>query len=196
MKKIIVLTLISLMLAIVAGCAGGASIAKLTPIPTLIPATLPAPRGEVVMASFGRGDCPILALDLFAAWVKAGHPESDPFEIQSLTGVTCQASFPVDVLPLFKEPNVWFSGSIACVSCHGDTVKTASAQLGLATYADIVAGSRRADPNAKGKSILDDGSGNFEKAQLYTRIFSRQMPIGRPQDSPQKGPVVFVGKKK
>jgi hypothetical protein len=196
MKKIIVLTLVSLIITMLAGCAGGSTTLKLTPIPTLIPATLPAPRGEVVMASFGRGDCPIMALDLLAAWVKAGHPESAPFEIQSLTSITCQASFPVDVLPLFKEPNVWFAGSIACVSCHGDTVKTSAAQLSLATYAGIVAGSRRADPNAPGKSILDDGSGNFEKAQLYTKIFTRQMPMGRPQDSPPKGPVVFVGKKK
>ena len=196
MKKIIVLTLIGLLVALVVGCAGGASTVQRTPIPTLIPATMPAPSGEVVMASYGRGDCPIMALDLLAAWVKAGHPESAPFEIQSLTGPTCQATFPVDVQPLFKEPNVWFAGAIACTSCHGENVKSSSAQMSLATYADIVAGSRRTDPNAPGKTILDDGSGNFAKAPLYTMIFSRQMPMGRPQDSPQKGPVVFVGKKK
>ena len=194
MKKITILTMIGVLLAL-AGCAGGAGAAKRTPIPTPIPATLPAPRGSIQLTSFGRGQCAINALDLIAAWVAAGVPESDPFDFQSLKNEACQATFPADVQPLFQEPNVWFPGAIACTACHGDNVKASSAQMSLTTYAGIMAGSRRTDPNASGNNILKDKNGSFEKSLLYNMIFTRQMPMGRPQDSPQKGPVVYVGKK-
>jgi hypothetical protein len=194
MKKILVLIVIGVMLSLV-GCAGAGAV-KRTPIPTSIPATLPAPLGFIQLTSFGRGQCAINALDLIAAWVAAGTPESDPFDLQSLKNETCQASYPADVQPLFQEPNVWFSGAIACTSCHGDEVKTSSAQMSLTTYGGIMAGSRRTDPNAKGHDILKGSDGTFEKSLLYNMIFTRQMPMGRPQDSPQKGPVVYVGKKR
>ena len=166
-----------------------------TPIPTLIPATLPAPPVSVQQVSFVQGPCQIAALDLIGAWVEAGKPESDSFDFTDIEGTACQASFHPDVLPLFTEPNVWFAGAIACRTCHGPDLETSAAQMDLSSYEGILAGSRRSSAKQSGESILDNTAG-WEKSKLYIQIFTRQMPMGRPSDSPQKGPIVSVGQLK
>lgn len=163
-----------------------------TPIPTLISATLPAPPVAAQQASFTQGACSIAALDLIGAWVEAGKPESESFDFTDIEGTACQASFHPDVLPLFTEPNVWFAGAIACRTCHGPDLETSAAQMDLSSYEGILAGSRRSSAAQSGESILNNVAG-WEKSKLYIQIFTRQMPIGRPSDSPQKGPIVNIG---
>ena len=79
-----------------------------TPIPTYIPITEAKPTLHIQLVSFGAGQCSVAALDFLGNWVKAGKPENATFEFQSVTGQTCQATFPQDVLPLFTQPNIWF----------------------------------------------------------------------------------------
>jgi hypothetical protein len=166
-----------------------------TPIPTYIPVSAARPTLRIQQVNFGAGQCSVAALDFLGEWVKAGKPESAPFEFQSETGQTCEATFPQDVLPLFTQPNIWFDGAIACSTCHGSNLANAAAKMSLVDYANIIAGSRRDSPTAVGNDILGDGT-NWPQAKLYTMIFTRQMPIGRPFNSPQQGPIIHVGTEK
>jgi hypothetical protein len=163
-----------------------------TPIPTLYPAELAAPTQMVSQGSYDRGQCEIAALDLIAAWVQAGKPEQAAFDFQDTSGRACQATFPADVFPLFKEPNIWFAGAIACATCHSADVKNDPANLSLADYASILAGSHRTDPSTPGQDILGSG-GPWEKSKLYFMITTHLMPVGRPASSPDKGPDIHVG---
>ncbi len=165
-----------------------------TPIPTLAPATLVSPS-TIEQLSFGVGDCEITALDLIGAWVYAGTPETQQFGFTDQNGNDCLATFEKDVMPLFTQPNIWYPGAIACSSCHGVNLSLSAAQLSLATYEDILAGSRRSNRSTKGKDILNSKDG-WEKSSLYIQIFTKQMPIGRPDTSPPKGPNIRVGELK
>ena len=191
-KKNLCLSGALLITLLLAACSTAARVER-TPIPTLIPAALPAPSNASVGISFGEGQCRIYALDLIGAWVQAGKPESGPFNFFNQRGDKCQAAFAKDVLPLFTEPNIWYSGSIACAACHGKNTNLASAQMSLIDYAGIIAGSRRADNAPKGQDILADGQGSWEKSKLYTMILTKQMPMGRPATTSPKGPLVDVG---
>jgi hypothetical protein len=161
-----------------------------TPIPTLIPAFLAAPTQRVSQVSFGGGQCEMAALDLIGAWVKAGKPESEPFDFTTLDGKACQASF-LEVAPLFTQPNIWFAGAIACATCHGTDIKLAAANLSLVDYKNILLGTRRAE-SAAGQDILGNAS-SWEQSKLYDVMVKRLMPMGRPFTSPEKGPTVKVG---
>jgi len=37
------------------------------------------------------------------------------------------------------------------------------------------------------------GGGNWTESIMYQQLIDRQMPLGRPPNSPAKGPVVNVG---
>jgi hypothetical protein len=175
-----------------AGCYSSGAQTAHTPIPTLVRATLPvlSPQKE---ARAIQGECKIAALDLIGAWVQAGKPQSDPFDFKSADGKDCQGDFAADVQPLFNQPNLWFPGALACSACHGPDLQKSAAKMDLSTYEGILAGSRRSSPNAAGQDIL---AGPWEKSRLYTMLFTRQMPIGRPPDSPAKGPEISAGKAK
>ncbi len=163
-----------------------------TPIPPLPPATLPAP--DLGVSEGGEAaalPCNIAAVDLIGAWVQAGTPETEPFDFTDAFGTACEGTFEADVLPLFTQANLWFDGALACSSCHGSDLKAAAAQLDLTSYAGILAGARRTSADAPGEDIL--GGGNWEGAKLYQMLVSRAMPIGRPPDSPEKGPVIPAG---
>jgi|WetSurMetagenome_2_1015567.scaffolds.fasta_scaffold187131_2 hypothetical protein len=181
----------TLLIACSAIGGGNAGVGK-TPIPTLIPATLPAVSFESQKNSFGMGQCQVRAVNLIAAWVAAGKPEKDSFPFKDTNGKECTASFPADVQPLFDQPNVWYTGAIACTTCHGADLKVSAAQMNLTTYADILAGSRRADGAAKGNDILG-ASGSWDKAKLYVVLSTRFMPMGVPSTNHPAGPLVRVG---
>ena len=104
--------------------------------------------------------------------MKVGKPEKDAFVFQSVDGVACHAMFAVDVQPLFSEPNVWYTGAIACASCHGENVAISADRMSLTSYASILAGARCKDQNSPGTNILDDGKGNWNKSSLVTAQLS------------------------
>jgi hypothetical protein len=164
-----------------------------TPIPTLIPATLPVPeRANITMST---PKCTVNAKTILSAWVNAGYPEKDAFEFIDLNGATCVATF-ADVDILFSESNLWYQGALACISCHHADLTTASAQMDLSSYAGIVAGSRRATPDAKGNDIL--GGGVWDKAMINDQLFiSMKMPFGRPEGAvAEDGPTILAGQPK
>jgi cytochrome c peroxidase len=161
-----------------------------TPIPTLIPATLPAVgMGNVEVA---EAKCTVTARTILSAWVSSGYHETDPFQFQDDNSNTCQATF-TDLKPLFTEANLWYSGALACASCHNSEIATTSANMDLSSYAGILAGGKRSSPEVKGEDIL--GGGVWEQSKLYDMLFvKQQMPFGRPPGAVvQDGPTIQAG---
>ena len=193
--KLALLSMFILLASMLAACSGPGSQAQRTPIPMVAQVALAAPSGPGKLAAVTSKDhCLVRAVDLLGAWAAAGAPEKDSFEFKDANGKTCQAAFPEDVSFLFWESNVWFDGAIACKVCHGPDLKYSYAQMDLSAYAGIQAGSRRASADAKGQDIM--GSGNWEQAKLRQVLVTKFMPLGRPSESPENGPLVLAGKPK
>lgn len=180
-------------------CNKGAPLVDRTPIPTLIPATLPVQNLGADAAAFNK--CQIAAVDLLGAWVTAGTPETDKFTFTDVNGQSCEAAFAKDVLPLFTESNLWYPGSLSCSSCHSSDLAKSLQNMDLSSYAGILAGSGRANGEPKGRDIL--GGGVWEDSLLYQMVYAPNgesligrpiMPLGRTADVPDKGPVIFAGR--
>lgn len=170
-------------------CQRGQPVAERTPVPTLAAATLPAPDFSVAAPTVKK--CRVAAVNLIGAWVLAGYSESEPFIFIDADGLSCQATFPQDVQPLFLESNLWYPGSLACASCHQPDLTVASAKMNLSTYEGMLMGSRRVG-QAKGNDIF--GGGDWEASLLYDVLYVRKfMPLGRPPEVPAEGPLVFAG---
>jgi mono/diheme cytochrome c family protein len=132
---------------------------------SLNPSTLPAmnmDNGEIIISD--RGACRVAAVDFVGAWVSAKSPETDAFQFVGADGKECEATF-AEIQPLFNGPNLWYSGSLSCISCHSVDVTISPAQLDLSSYAGIMAGSRRENAKSKGMDIL--GNGNWKTSLLY-----------------------------
>jgi cytochrome c553 len=162
-----------------------------TPIPTLIPAAMPAP-GAVGASASGAARCTVNAETLLAAWVNAGYSEEDPFTFTDMKSASCQATY-ADVKALFQEANLWYNGAPACITCHNSNVAAAAANMDLSSYAGILAGSRRSSADVKGNDIL--GGGDWTQSKLNDQLFVQQkMPFGRPPGAaPEHGPVILAG---
>jgi hypothetical protein len=180
-------------------CNRGEPLVDRTPIPTLIPATLPVQSAGGESGAFNK--CQIAAVDLIGAWVSAGVPETDKFTFTDVNGQSCEAVFGRDVLPLFIESNLWYPGSLSCSSCHYSDLAKSLQNLDMSSYAGILAGSGRANAEPKGNDIL--GGGVWEESLLYQMVYApngesligRQiMPLGRTAAVPDKGPLVFAGR--
>jgi hypothetical protein len=152
-------------------CNRGALAVERTPIPTLLPASMPVmDDGEAAVS----GQCRVAAADLIGAWVEAGSPETDAFQFVDASGQNCESTFE-EIRPLFIEGNLWYAGSMSCVACHTADVATSSAQLDLGSYAGITAGSRRADAESKGTDIL--GAGKWKSSLLYDFIATSKADV-------------------
>lgn len=170
-------------------CKRAAAPIDRTPVPTLIPATLPAMNmgdGEVVVSS----QCRVAAVDLIGAWVESGSPEKDAFQFTDISGQNCESTFD-EVKPLFVEANLWSSGSFSCISCHSVDLTVSPAQLDLSSYAGIIAGSRRADAESKGTDIL--GGGKWTSSLLYEFLSSSKADIPGHTEA-VSSLVIFAGK--
>jgi hypothetical protein len=170
-------------------CERGAPAIDRTPIPTLVPATLPA-------ASLNRqtafDKCQVAAADLIGAWVTAGAPESEAFPFTDVNGAACEGSFAADVQPLFVNSNLWYAGALACSSCHNAALLTANAGLDLSTYDGLLLGSQRADLSSTGNDIL--GEGAWEASVLYDwLVVQKHVPLARPPELAAEGPVIYAG---
>ena len=137
------------------------------------------------------GKCRVRALDLLGAWAAAKAPETDPFLITDQDGQTCQAVFAADVLPLFSQANLWYTGAPSCRTCHGPDVGISYARLSLSDYAGIMAGSGRSSAQENGEDIL--GGGDWQKSSLYDVLHGGLMPPNRPADVNPDGPVIYAG---
>ena len=212
-KKIIFTVLVSLPTLLVVwvfslyffGCGTtntctGIQLPAMTPIPTLLPATLPAPKVGADAALAGAPKCRIAALNLIGAWVSAGFTEKDPFPFSDVKGASCTATFQTDVQKLFVTPNLWYDGAPACITCHYADIAKATKNMDLSSYAGILAGSNRLNGAPKGNDIL--GGGNWDNALLHKMLFAPNgkteigrpaMPLGRPATVPAEGPVISAG---
>jgi mono/diheme cytochrome c family protein len=171
----------------------------LTPVPTLLAATMPAPKvGAEAVAATPK--CSIAALNLIGAWVSAKYPEKDAFTFTDAKGANCTANFKDDVQKLFVTPNLWYDGAPACTTCHYADVAKATMNMDLSSYAGILAGSHRVNGATKGNDIL--GGGNWADALLHKMLFAPggkteigrpAMPLGRPATVPAEGPVISAG---
>lgn len=169
-------------------CKRGALPVERTPIPTLLPATLPVREtgtGNMVMSD----QCHVAAVDFVGAWVEAGSPETDTFQFSDINGQNCESTFQ-EVKPLFVDANFWYSGSLSCVSCHSVDVTISPAQLDLSSYAGIMAGSRRADAESKGTDIL--GGGKWKSSVLYEFLSTSKADVPG-HDNLSSDLVIFAG---
>ena len=170
-------------------CIRGAQTVARTPIPTLLPATMPAIQagdGKVIVSD----KCRVAAVDLIGAWVEAGSSETEAFQFTDINGLNCESSF-TEVMPLFVESNFWVSGSLSCVSCHSVDMTISLAQLDLSSYAGITAGSRRADAESKGTDIL--GGGKWEGSLLYDFLTTAKADVPGHTEA-VSDLVIFAGK--
>ncbi len=179
-------------------CPKGQPFVAHTPIPSLIPATMPVAERNRGGTAFNK--CQVAAVDLIGAWVTAGYPENDKFPFTDVNGQPCEGTFAKDVHPLFTESNLWYPGAQACASCHQPDLKVALMNMDLSSYAGILAGSHRPNGEPKGNDIL--GGGNWDQALLHQMLYAPNgqtligrpaMPLGRPADVPANGPLVFAG---
>lgn len=170
-------------------CNRGNTLPETTPIPTLIPATLPAMQMDSAPAA-ASDKCYVAGTDLIGAWVEAGSPESAPFEFTDANEAACEAAFE-DVLPLFTQSNLWYSGSLSCSSCHSVTLAVSPAQLDLSSYEGILAGSRRADDAPKGTDILGDGK--WESSLLYQFLVETKADVPGHDAALSSGLMIYAG---
>ncbi len=170
-------------------CPRGEPLVDRTPMPTLIPATLPAVpmgNGEVIAPD----QCYVPAMTFIGAWVEAGANEHDAFQFVDVNGQNCEATFE-EIQPLFVEANLWSAGSVACIACHSVDVAVSPAQLDLSSYAGILAGSGREDAESKGSDIL--GTGNWENSLLYEFLSTSHADIPG-HTTAASNLLIFVGK--
>ena len=164
-----------------------------TPIPTLVPGTLPAQLMDGQPGAFDK--CAVKALDLLGAWVSAGSPESEAFAFEDVNANPCEATFEADVQPLLTQSQVWFPASLSCTSCHNTAFKEGTGGLDLTSYAGLMAGSGRAALDGpKGRDIL--GGGNWPASILYEVLMrTENIPTGHPPLAyPTSNLIVFAGR--
>ncbi|MCC7118173.1 MAG: hypothetical protein IT310_06575 [Anaerolineales bacterium] len=157
-------------------CRRGDHLVNRTPVPTLIPATMPAATQSGEAGQVPTSDqCRVSAVNFVGAWVNAGASDKEAFQFTDVNGQTCESSFE-EVQPLFVQSNYWYSGSLACASCHAADVTISPAQLDLSSYEGILAGSRRESADVKkGTDIL--GKGNWTSSLLYQYVSANQTDI-------------------
>ena len=170
-------------------CNRGNALPETTPIPTLIPATLPAMTMESSAAA-APDKCHIAGVDLVGAWVEAGASDIEVFQFEDVDGKQCEATF-AEVQPLFTQSNLWYSGSLSCVSCHSVDLAVSPAQLDMSNYEGILAGSRRADDAPKGTDIL--GGGNWNSSLLYQFLSETQADVPGHDAALSSGLMVYAG---
>jgi hypothetical protein len=196
---LVILVIYSGVTLYVGGCAyqnnclgSGRAEAAHTPIPTLIPATL-QPLATVISVPSSAITCTVTAETLLSRWVSAGFTEIKPFQFPDLYNNDCEATYS-DVQPLFTQYNLWYSGAVACTSCHNSNLSPASsAGLDLSSYAGVVAGSQRIAGSTSGQDIL--GGGNWQRSKLNQVLFIlHQMPYGAlPTAVTDGGPTILAG---
>ena len=204
MKRHVVLFLTILIGSVLIGaCASGAlpTAPPTEPPPPTATIVPPAPTDnpEVLASNQTPGDA-AKAVDLIAAWVKASAPETDSFEYTGSDGGTYQATFEVDVLPLFTQNNVWYEGSQACTGCHFANSANSYHEMDLSSYAGIMAGADvvSAPPGTPilGQSAIGESDFNWDNSRMRTRLRNNRMPPGITFDiteSNRNGPLVLHG---
>jgi hypothetical protein len=153
-------------------------------------------QAEISLSEFGAA---AKAVDLIAAWVEAGAPETEAFNYTGIDGNTYPATFEVDILPLFTENGLWFEGAQACAGCHFGNTEASYHEMSLASYDGLMKGGDvlSSPPGAPilGQSKVGATDFNFDASRLRTRLRNNRMPPGWPFDiteTNRNGPCVQV----
>jgi hypothetical protein len=172
-------------------CPQGEPLVVRTPIPTLIPVEhAQVVQPEATAVEFNK--CEVAATDLIAAWVSAGHTESEPFPFTDLNGQDCEGTF-ADVQPLFVENSLWFPGSLGCTSCHNADLTERSFGLDLSSYAAVELGTRRvAESTSPGTDIF--GGGEWENSLLHEILVNQGLTTqGHSPDVEPPQTILYAG---
>jgi hypothetical protein len=173
-------------------CLQGAPLVVRTPIPTLSPLEHTDGQGQPEAVPVEFNNCQVAATDLIAAWVTAGHSETEAFPFTDLNGQECQATYE-DIQTLFRDNSVWYPGSLGCTSCHNADLTDRSAGLDLSTYEAISLGSRRvAESTSPGTDIFGDG--NWEDSLIHEVLVNMGLTAeGHSPDVEPRIPILYVG---
>ena len=151
-----------------------------------------------IAVNLGEYDCDLHALDLIGAWVEAGAPETETFEIGG-----SQVTFERDVLPFFTEPNMWFEGSQNCTGCHFGNTENSYHEMDLSSYAGIMTGgdalSEPPGVPLLGQSEVGATDYDWSHSKLRSRLRNNRMAPGIEFDITEEnrdGPVILAGTKK
>lgn len=171
-------------------CVQGAPLVVRTPIPTLIPFEGSMGQPQPAPAEFNA--CQVGTTDLIAAWVAAGHSETEAFPFTDVNGQDCEATF-ADIQPLFVENSIWFPGSLGCTSCHNAELTDRSGGLDLSSYEAISLGSRRvAESTSPGTDIF--GGGEWENSLLHEFLVEHGLTTqGHSPEVEPINPILYVG---
>ena len=184
MKRHIILFLTILIgSALIGACASGAlPTAPPTEPPTATavpPTATTAPEALVVNETEGAA---AKAVDIIGAWVQAGAPETDSFDYTGMDGNTYQATFEVDILPLFFGNGVWYKGAQACTGCHFANSENSYHEMDLTTYQGIVTGadSISSPPGVSilGASAVGATDFDWDHSKMRARLRNNRMPPG------------------
>lgn len=184
-------------LAFVLAACGGAPNGPSTTMPMVSPTKAPTDAPTQLLDEYGAA---AYAVDLTAAWVEAGAPETDAFDFAAEDGTACEGTFEEDILPLFNQNNLWFEGSQACVGCHFAASENSYHQLNMSTYEGIITGADSLE-EPPGVSILGQSEPNvgdfdWDHSKLRERLRNNRMPPGWEFDiteANRNGPCVEVG---
>ena len=171
-------------------CIQGAPLVVRTPIPTLSPLEHGQVQPEEVPVEFNK--CQVGATDLIAAWVAAGHSDTEAFPFTDVNGQNCEATYE-DIQPLLRENSLWFPGSLGCTSCHNADLTDRSGGLDLSTYEGISLGSRRvAGSTSPGNDIFGDG--NWEDSLLHEALVNQGLTtLGHSAEVEPSDPILYAG---
>jgi hypothetical protein len=139
------------------------------------------------------------AVDIIGAWVNSGVPETESFDYEGMDGDTYQATFDVDVLPLFTSAGVWFENSPSCASCHFGLNENSAHEMDLTSYAGILAGADTLE-DPPGEALLGEsepGATDYDwgHSGLRRRLRNNRMPPGFPFDPTEEnrdGPTLTI----
>ncbi len=191
---------LALLAVALAACGGNATAppAQETAPPAEAP-TEPPPTEMPTEPPSDENGAAAYAVDLIAAWVEAGAPETDAFDYEGVDGNAHQATFEADILPLFTQNNLWFDGSQACVGCHFAASENSYHQLNMSTYEGIITGadSLESPPGVSilGQATSGEGDFDWDHSKLRERLRNNRMPPGWEFDiteANRNGPCVEV----
>ncbi len=193
-RKILLFLTLLVGSALIAACAGNAlptlpaprtpfsptNTPTATPSPT--PTQPPPPPTEIAIDLPQGAGAAAKAVDLLAAWVDAGAPETDPFDYIGVDGNSYQGLFAVDILPLFTESDLWYEGAQACTGCHFANSEASYHEMDLSTYEGIMLGGDvlSAPPGTPilGQSAIGATDYDWAHSKLRARLRDNRMPPG------------------
>ena len=123
----------------------------------------------------------IKAVDLVAAWVKAGAPNGS-FTYEDMSGNSASGSFSGDILPLYTTDGVFGADTAACTSCHFDNSEDSYHEMDLSSYEGIMKGgdvlSQPPGVPLFGQSKVGATDFDWGHSKMKERLRNNRMPPG------------------